>query len=157
MKEEILRRFFEGQVTAEEVGADIAGSTKRISDILSYQSIDDMESDFKVTRSNLLDICDAVLSGKLPPKFLREIGFALVGSDRFFWDGDEDELLADIIYDWSCPEVNYPLDIDSVRKFKSWLTGEEPYPTKPSNIVNYDGKLISVTVKKSIERNKGKK
>ena len=157
MKEEILRYFFEGKATAEELDADVASSTKRVGDIVSYQSIEDMNGDFNVARSNLLDLCDAVLSGKLPPNNLREIGFALASSDHFFWDADDDELVAEVISDWSCPEVNYPLNIDSVRKFKSWLTGEEPYPTKPSNIVNYDGKLISVTVKKSIERNKGKK
>jgi hypothetical protein len=157
MKEEILKQFFEGKTTAEKLGADIEGSTRCVGDLVSYQSVEDMEGDFRVLRSHLLRVCDAVLSGKLLPKFLGEIGFALVASDHFFWDGDEDEILADVIYDWSCPEVNYPLTLENVQRFKSWLTEEEPYPPKPSTLVSYEGKLISVSVKKSIERNRAKK
>ena len=157
MKEEILRQFFEGKATAEDLSADIAGSTRRVGGLVSYQTVEEMGGEFRVLRPHLLQVCEAVLSGKLAAQNLKEVGFCLLSSDHFVVDADEDELASEVIHDWSCPEVNYPLTLESVKRFKNWLTGEEPYPQKPPEAVSYEGKLISVTVKKSIERNRCKK
>jgi hypothetical protein len=95
----------------------------------------------------LVSVCDAVLSTTLPPQALRTIGFALECSDKFEWDGDADELIANVIADWSCPEINYPLTLENVVRFRAWLAGTEPYPSKPSQIASYDEQIISVTKK----------
>jgi hypothetical protein len=95
-------------------------------------------------------LCDAVLDGELPPEALEIIGFALLASDRFFWDGDENPVLVDVIHDWSAPEVNYPLTQESVKRFRRWLSGQEQYPVKPTSISG--GKLISWKEKRRVER-----
>ena len=64
------------------------------------------------------------------------------------------ELVANVIADWSCPEVNYPLTIENVVRFRAWLTNAERYPSRPSQTANYEGKIMSVTEKKSIDRHK---
>ena len=152
MREEVLRRFFEGQATASELARDVTGSTKQVSKLISRVGIEDMDTSFAVTRPMLVSLCDAVLGGALPPEVLRTIGFALQASDKFEWDGDEDELVAEIIADWSCPEINYPLTPENVARFRNWLTEAEPYPSKPNQNVEFNGRLVSVTEKKSIER-----
>lgn len=154
MREHVLRRFFEGKVTATDLSQDLAGSTKKVSALVSHVSIEDMDESLNVTRSMLISLCDAVLAGSLPPGELRTIGFALEVSDKFEWDGGADELVANVIADWACPEINYALTIENVRRFRSWLTGNEPYPAKLASKVDKDGKgkIISVTEKESVKR-----
>ena len=96
-----------------------------------------------------IKLCDAVLAGELPAEALRTIGFALQASDKFYWDGDEDEVLASVIADWSCPEVNYPLTLENVARFRVWLMRVEPYPEKPQKELK-GGRIISVHQKKRV-------
>ncbi|HEY8670702.1 MAG TPA: hypothetical protein VIL63_07680 [Terriglobales bacterium] len=151
MREQILRQFFETKSTATELAQDIDGSTKKTTPQISVTSVEDMDEDFTVTADMAVALCDAVLSGGLPAEGLHTIGFALVASDKFHWDGDQDEVLANVIADWSCPEINYPLTVESVRQFRAWLTGAEPYPPKPGLRGSAEN-LLSITEKKRIRR-----
>ena len=146
MREQKLCDFFEGRLSATELARDVKGSTST-SGIVSKVSIEDMAESFTVSSTMAVRLCDAVLNGELPAAELETIGFALLASDRFEWDGDEDEVLANVIGDWSAPEINYPLTIENVKKFRGWLTREEPYPAKPA-LADSDGNIISVTEKK---------
>jgi hypothetical protein len=151
MREQILRQFFEGKSSATELAGDVSGSTRQSTPTVSITSVEDMDGDFRVTSDMGVRLCDAVLSGDLPAESLRTIGFALEASDRFHWDGDEDEVLASVIADWSCPEINYPLTIENVARFRAWLMRVEPYPPKgkpPSTKRNE--RLISVHGKERI-------
>jgi hypothetical protein len=113
-----------------------------------------MGEQFTATRPMLISLCDVVLAGSLPPQELRTIGFALEASDKFEWDGDVDDLVASVVADWSCPEINYPLTLENIARFRAWLTGAAPYPIKPSQSVKFGGRLISMTEKTSIERSR---
>ncbi len=144
MQEEVLKQFFEGKVSAEELAADVAGSTKSVGGVVSYQKVEEMESEFGVNRGMLIKLCDAVLEGRLAPELLHEIGFALNASDRFVWDADEDDLQSDLISDWSCPEISYPLTIENIRRCRAWLTNEEPYPVKKVSLGKGLDRVLSV-------------
>jgi hypothetical protein len=109
MREKVLRDFFECKSSAAELGQDIAGSITRSGPKTSVVSIEDMDTDFDVTTDMIVRLCDAVLREELLPDALHAIGFALMASDRFHWDTDNNEILAEVIGDWSCPEVNYQL------------------------------------------------
>ncbi|MDQ3816766.1 MAG: hypothetical protein M3362_03615, partial [Acidobacteriota bacterium] len=87
-------------------------------------------SEFRVEPSHLVKLCDAVLSGKLNAERLELIGYCLVASDHFFWEEDSrsGELVAETAYDWSSPEINYPLTFENIEKFRERLiTGEETF------------------------------
>lgn len=157
MREEILKEFFLGRKNASELAADVCGSTKNFNQLVSRVEIEDMDELFAVNREMLIALCDAVLSGSLPAQELRTIGFALVASNRFEWDGDQDDLLASVIADWSGPEINYALTPENVGRFRKWLNGDEPYPDRPSSVSDYHGKIISTTEKKAIERHRRKR
>ena len=148
MREQVLRDFFEGRSSAPELQRDVAGSTKRAGPKATVVSIEDMDKDFVVTADMAVRLCEAVLRGELLPDALHTIGFALMASDRFQWDGD-DEVVAGVIADWSCPEVNYPLTLENVQRFREWLMRTNPYPAKPP-LTSDGGNLISVAEKKSI-------
>lgn len=68
-----------------------------------------MGTDFSVTRDMVIRLCDSVLNRELEASALATIGFALMASDRFAWNADD--ILGDVIADWSCPEINCPLTV----------------------------------------------
>ena len=148
MREEALAAFFKGTISAAELARDVEGSAKRVGEIGLAIEIEDMKDELGVTSELAIALCDAVLGGELPAGALETIGFALMASDKFFWDADEDEVLAEVIPDWSAPELNYPLTLENVKKFRAWLTRVEPYPTKSG--FTGPGKLISIKEKKSV-------
>jgi hypothetical protein len=151
MREIVLRDFFLGHATPAQLAGDVLGSTKRVGPISLVVEIEDMEGEFTVTREMLVSLCDAVLSGHLPPQELSVIGFALVASESFVWDAED--IVGEVIHDWSCPEVNYSLTAENVQRFRMWLLQLELYPDKrfpsaPSKVE----RLISKTEKKSLPR-----
>lgn len=150
MRERVLRAFFEDKATATELARDVAGSLSQKGQKTSVLSIEDMDEEFAVTAAMLVRLCDVVLQGKLEPEALHSIGFALMASDAFCWDADDDDVLANIIADWSCPEVNYPLTLENVGRFRAWLMRSEPYPQKPA--LKEGGNIVSVTEKKRLGR-----
>jgi hypothetical protein len=115
---------------------------------MAITSIEDMDDDFAVTSEMAIRLCDAVLAGELPASALQTIGFALMASDKFQWDADEDEVLASVIADWSCPEINYPLTLENVQRFRAWLMRAEHYPPKPK-ATSSGGNVITVNEKKA--------
>lgn len=148
MREEVLRRFFEGKCSAAELALDVAGSARREDVICTVVTIEDMKQPFTVTADMGIRLCDAVLQGELPPDALETIGFALISSEAFQWDGEQDDVLANVIADWSCPEVNYPLTRENVGRCRDWLARAAAYPERPA--VTSSGELIKVTKKKKL-------
>jgi hypothetical protein len=124
MREQVLREFFEQKATTAELAQDVAGSITQTSQLTSVVSIEDMNEEFTVTTDMTVRLCDIVLRGELLPDALHAIGFMLVASDKFWWDGDKDDVLASVIADWSCPEINYPLTLQNVGRFRGWLNAD---------------------------------
>lgn len=150
MRERVLREFFEDKATAAELAQDVVGSIKQTSQRTFLVSIEDMDEEFTVSADMAVRLCDVVLRGELPPDALKAIGFALTASDKFCWNADDDDVLANVIADWSCPEVNYPLTLQNVEHFRAWLMRTEPYPAKPP--LTKRGNIVSVTEKRPIRQ-----
>jgi hypothetical protein len=135
MHESILRDFFLRKVDAKVLARDIEGSRVITSQpgalpVVSRNHIIDMDSDFEVSRANLVAVCNAFLTGTLKAGDVNFIGYALACSDRFTWDGDQDNTLASIIEHWSTPEINYPLTVENIQRCRRWLEGTENYPDR---------------------------
>jgi hypothetical protein len=132
MREEILKRFFVGEVGTDVLAADLDGSMVEGRDTTRHyiEDFEASEEDFEVQPKHLVSICDAVLNGGIEAQHLRIIGFCIVGSDTFKYDTDvpEGDLVGETVLDWSAPEANYPLTIENVRKFRERLiTGRNPF------------------------------
>jgi len=136
MHESILRDFFLGKAGAKALSKDIEASIAAISPpgapySKTSEGIVKMDSEFNLSRANLLTLCDAFLSGGLSAVDLECIAFALIASDGFNWDGDQDNTLAEIINDWAAPQINYPLNVENIQRCRRWLEGTEEYPDRP--------------------------
>jgi len=129
MHEAVLKRFFLGEVSAHMLAADLDGSMIEGRDTTRHV-IEDMRGEFEVRPEHLVSVCDAVLSGAFEARYLKLIGFCIAASDNFGYNTDtaEGSLVGETILDWSAPEVNYPLTIESVHKFRERLvTGRNPF------------------------------
>ena len=130
MHERLLRDFFLGAASAGELSRDLQGSLAPSGHQMTRHPIVDMDEDFEVHPEHLVRLCDAVLADEVEPWMLKPVGFCLVASDRFWWDGDteEGERVANAALDWSSPEINYPLTSAKVAKFRRRLvTGENTF------------------------------
>lgn len=133
MHESILRDFFLGKADAEVLSKDIEGSrviTSKpdSSPVVSRNHIVDMDSEFEVSRANLIATCDAFIAGSLKAGDLEFIGFVLECSSKFTWDGDQDDTLASVIEDLAAPWINYPLNVENIQRCRRWLKGVEKRP-----------------------------
>ncbi len=123
MREAILRDLFLGLCSVQQLRDDLEGSVERSADTSQYD-IEDMDTDFEVKPEHLIALCDAVLSGELPPESLQAVGFCLISSDHFGWDSDTEpgSRVAATVHDWSSPETRDPLTMENIRKFRERLS-----------------------------------
>jgi hypothetical protein len=130
MRESVLRDYFLGLVDECGLREDLADSAVKSSyDVINHYVTSDLDDDFEITSRHLVRLCDAFLAGKLEAEHLELIGFALEASEGFVWDSgneqDKDSPIAETINSWASPEINYPLNVEIIDKFKHLLlTGE---------------------------------
>ncbi|SDE74068.1 hypothetical protein SAMN05444167_0303 [Terriglobus roseus] len=121
------------------------GSVAQIDQIVSSVQIVDMQESFCVTRPHLVKLCDAFVRRALSASDLSVVAFALLASDAFEW---HDEIVSEVLSDWSAPEVNYVLNADTINMHRDWLLGyAEPSERTPSNTHLKVGNLLAVRTK----------
>ena len=129
MREAILKEYFVGNGTADDLKAEFEGSMISRGDITEHR-IEDMNVEFEVTTEHLIRLCDDILRGHVDPEILKHIGFCLIASDHFSWDIDtvSGERVDETVHNWSAPEINYPLNKENVHLFRTRLeSGGNPF------------------------------
>jgi hypothetical protein len=150
MREITLKRFFLEDVSAEALAEDVSGSVIHLDQIASTVQIEDMKEQFELQREHVIRLCEAALSKTLPPASLTAVAFALVASDAFWWD---DEVISEVVADWSAPEITYPLTEETLAMHRAWLKGlAEPSEGALLPADSRPGKLISRRTKVPILR-----
>ncbi len=130
MHEALLRGFLVGQMPADALKRDLVGTVVRTSSDVFTQHVVPMDGECVVTKAHLIRLCDAVLAGQLAPEDLEPISFCIVASDSFSFDeqSPETEVVLETLHDWDSPEINYPLTMRTVSKFRHRLvTGEDTF------------------------------
>jgi hypothetical protein len=146
MREEELRRYFMGEASVSQLAKDISGSVVKIDDLQSEIRIADMQGSFSLQRDHVIRLCEAFLDRALTPEALTAIGFALQASVAFEW---EDEVISEVLSDWSAPEVNFALNAETLNMHRDWLLGYgEPPVRKPIDPLHrINARLISLRTK----------
>jgi hypothetical protein len=141
MREDLLRQFFNTKVNATDLAGDLRNTVTYVTPIVSRIAIEDMQGSFRIERQHVIMLCDAFLSTIITPEALNTISFALIASDHFEWD---DEIISEVLRDWSAPEINLPINNETISIHRSWLTGiAEPLP-RPKQ---HSGRIVSVREK----------
>ena len=122
MNESVLKDFFEGTKSPEELRANLKDA-KTTRDQVNTFHIVEMDSPFTVKTYHLIKVCDAVLEGKLPPSDLEKIGFCIVTSDQFEFESNSKDgsRVAETVHNWADYVVNYVLSVETTRKFRNYL------------------------------------
>ena len=135
MRESILAEFLSGEVTAALLQIELANVVGANTLQAGENMILDLSYDLEIRRDHLIRLCETFLKGDLDSGQLEAIAFFLIGSDHFVWNSDlkEGELVAEILFDWSAPEINYVLTEQNVSRYLAGLQeGRYPFPSKPS-------------------------
>jgi hypothetical protein len=142
MREEELRRYFMGEASVSQLAEDISGSVVKIDDLQSEILIADMQSSFSLQRDHVIRLCEVFLDRVLTPEALNTIGFALQASDAFEW---EDEVISEVLSDWSAPEVNFELNAETLNMHRNWLLGHSEPPVREpiDSLHRINARLIS--------------
>jgi uncharacterized membrane protein YheB (UPF0754 family) len=145
MREDLLKRYFTTEAQAADLVEDLRNSVTHLDAIVSKVAIEDMQDSFLVSRQHLIMLCDAFLSAKLIAEAINTIAFALIASDHFEWD---DDTMSEVLHDWSCPEVNSPLNEETIKMHRSWLTNtSRPLQRQVNKQASPNNRLISVREK----------
>ena len=85
--------------------------------------VDADDAEIIILPEHLTRVCDAVLEGKISPCDLESIGSCIIFSDLFEYDTDTEagNRVADVIFWWENPYINYLLIHKTVEKFKLYL------------------------------------
>lgn len=150
MDETVLKDFFLGKASSADLANDLQDEIRQLGQTFQTFYVRDLVQEFRIDRMMLVKLLDAVLAGELQAAALEPIGFALYTSDRFEWE--EDDVISNVLTDWSAPQINYPLTLENMERFKRWLLATESYPEKPPfDPSRPQGKLITRTERKRLE------
>jgi hypothetical protein len=145
MREESIAAFLTGKMEAAALNLEALESIARYDAIRTAVAIIDLDRSFAVSRDHIIRLCDAAIGGTLSEAALNAVAFALLSTDHFEW---EDDIIAEVLNDWSAPEVNYPLTASNLSMDKGWLSGITKPPERPPvsrGLIK--GKLVSQRLK----------
>jgi hypothetical protein len=130
MEERIIRDYLKNEATALDLRIALRGMVIYSVGQSRNEAIKPLAEDYSITKQHLLQLCQDTISRKLNAQDLKDLSFILISSDRFAWDTDtpEGEFIGNVLWDWSCPEVNHSLTEENLSKYASWIeTGKSPF------------------------------
>jgi len=146
LNERTLAAFLCGDIDVAVLSREVSSATEQVNATQTNVHVRNMSEPFIVSSAMLIRLCDAALALHISPTALRSIAFAIIVSESFEWAED---LVGEVLHDWSAPEVNYELNEANLRQFRSWLAYEQPYSQiKNSDLSIYaNGPIVSETRK----------
>ena len=125
MTEQTLKGYFDGTVSADTLASDLKDSQVRTGYVTTSVHVIPISDngEYPVTRQHLIKLCNDTLRGPLTMIDLNTVAFALISSDYFHWDDTtkDGEIVADTLFDWDNPEINFPLTTDNLQLWKLYL------------------------------------
>lgn len=123
LKETQLADYFDEIITPGALRLFIA-SVLGENELKQYENVlNDLRNDRDVRASDLIKLCDDFASGEFKQSEITSIALFLEGSDHFMWDSSKPEgaMIAEILDDWSAPEVAYPINNKTIRAVRKCL------------------------------------
>lgn len=124
MKESILKKYFENEISANQLADDLKYSKEKTGFDTTSVTIERLEEgEFAIEKEHLVTLCDDYLNEKITNENLSIIGFALMGSDYFQWDGEtkSGETISQVIFDWTNEIIGYDINRKNVLLWKEYL------------------------------------
>ena len=77
----------------------------------------------KVTRQNLIELCDSFLENKIDKTAIQNFAWTAISDDDFEWD--EDEIISDTIFEWDNEDINFEINKTNISLWKKRLLTEK--------------------------------
>ena len=129
MNESCIRDFLEGRLSASELNRIVRQACEVVAPAHERFAVTDLDTDYTFTRVHALRLVAAAIEGALTPEVLSHVAFLLIASDRISFASDDD-LLLEVIHDWSAPEINHVLTPETLTWFQRVLREGVPYPAR---------------------------
>lgn len=129
MKEATLINYFNGLASAEdlqkELDVSVDGTRFKIEDF------EQTDREFVVAKEHLLKLCNDFLLELIRPEGCEVIAFCCIGSSTFSWaENNDGNVCGEVLHMWAAPEINYPLNLSNMKKFKILLESGKDTFTK---------------------------
>ena len=124
MKESILKKYFENQISAELLAEDLKDSQQKTGYDTTSVTINSLDNrEFEVKKEHLIKLCEDYQNNQISGKDLNTIGFALMFSDFFYWDSEtkSGEIISQVISDWDNENIGYDINRKNVQLWKEYL------------------------------------
>lgn len=124
MKESILKKYFENQISAKELAEDLKDSQQRTGDDTTSVTIDFLkDGEFEIEKKHLVKLCEDYLNKQITNEDLNTIGFVLMFSDFFHWDNEtkSGEIISQVIFDWDNENIGYDINQKNIQLWKKYL------------------------------------
>ena len=124
MKESVLKKYFENQISAELLAEDLNESQQKTGYDTTSVTIESLNNgEFEIEKEHLIKLCEDYLNKQISSKDLNTIGFALMFSDFFHWDNDtkSGEAISEVISDWDNENIGYDINRKNVQLWKEYL------------------------------------
>jgi hypothetical protein len=84
----------------------------------------------KITRQNLIDLCDKFLNDKIDKAFIQDFAWNTITHDEF--ELLDDEIISDTIFEWDNEDINFEINKTNIQLWKKrLLTGQD-------ELINYN-------------------
>lgn len=96
--------FLNGERSGAELARDL-GDARVLGDgnVVRHLMIDDLRASHRVSREQLVRLCDVVIAGELEPDQLELVAFSLSCSEHFTWDRAEPHGFGALLDEWAMP------------------------------------------------------
>jgi len=125
MKEEILKKYFERELSTDVLFQDVDESEYKTGyDTFEVNVIQiNNEDKFVVRPDHLLLLCRDAIKSNIKLEHLTTISLALLFSEYFEWDSKTKggEIVDTVIYDWDSPEINFPITMSNLKSWETYL------------------------------------
>ena len=124
MREQILKEYFDGTISADKLSDDLIATVEVKGSIAKHNIINfKSDTDFVVTSKHLIQLCKDVLNDKIKLADMETIAFSLRSSDFFTWDSDtiDGGRVDEVIFNWESPEINTPTTKNYVMVCATYL------------------------------------
>ncbi|MDF2430930.1 MAG: hypothetical protein JWP44_561 [Mucilaginibacter sp.] len=121
MHEEVLRDYFDNKIPTDVLYMDVDSSEIKTSNDVITINVNQIVngSEYRIDRNHLIKLCNDAIIGSIKSSHLTTIAYALICSEFFTWN--EDDIIATVIFDWDNPEISFPLTINNLEKWRSYL------------------------------------
>ena len=132
MKESLLQAFFNGSASAASLAEGLSDVVGRGELTAGRNLILDLGGEVGVSAGNLVQLCDAHISGDIDSDDLKAVARFIIAAQHFNCDNATPggELVAQVLHQWSAPEINYPLTGSNITRYRAGLVaGTHPFAT----------------------------